>query len=455
MTDLLAAASTWVERRSRPLAAGLAGLAVLGAGAAWALRGLLEAIAVLVVVGGIALALVAPLLAWCLFVAFALSGGIPLSIGPVDARLELLGIPMLLVALWRWRAGRAQPLSRWIVASAALWLGLGLVSSVLVAPEPLRSVWIWVQQLGGILIVWAVARTEPRRRILFSAASATIGALALAALVLYLIAPGAQPGATSDDVRLSGLALEPNLYAAMCVGWLAVSYYLRAWRAPWHWAVDAVLVVSVVLAGTRAAWIAAVVLAVFVAATALRSRGLGAGRTALVLVGAGAVLGGAMFAVLAAIGSASDLVNRALTLLDFSGGTGAYRLTIYQQALAELAEPWRWVIGSGANSFSQFHPVDPTNVGAAYLSTVWLAVPYDAGVLGAVGFVALLVLLWLSTVRRAESLAVFAVVLICASATNSFWLAFPWLFFGLVVDRGMLRHRPTAPDEHPAPAAHA
>lgn len=121
---------------------------------------------------------------------------------------------------------------------------------------------------------------------------------------------------------------------------------------------------------------------------------------------------------------------------DIGGGTGAYRVQIYQTAVEEMAAPWRWLIGTGTNSFSQFHSIDQTNVGKAYLSSVWLSIPYDAGLVGAVSFFASVLFMWLRSGRRADSLPLFVVILVGATTTNCFWFAFVWVCFALVGAEG-------------------
>jgi hypothetical protein len=385
---------------------------------------------------GAAFGLALPRLAWAAYVACTFLTGISVDVGGISFRPELLAIPLLAAAVWRlsWEHERAR-VPKLVLAAAAVWLALTLVSSLLFAPEPSSSLWIWIQEFLGVIAFILVARSVADKHELVEIGLRVAGAVVGGFIVVYLFWPLSQSGVDPTDVRLSGFSFEPNLFAAHCLAWLGVSYYWRAHRTRWSVVYEALLVLGLILAGTRASWIGGLVLATFIAANFLRGRGWSPARIALGIAGAAAVVFAAIAAATTLLGGGGRFIERIVTLVDFSSGTGAYRLEIYGWALDDFAAPWRWVLGSGANSFSQLHPMDPTNVGPAYLSTVWLSMPYDAGVIGGVAFFVAIAGIWWAASRRADAIPLVAGLLICATATNSFWMAFPWVALALLIDK--------------------
>lgn len=385
---------------------------------------------------GLALGFAIPKAAWPAYIACTFLTGVSVNVAGISFRPELLAVPLMAAGLWRLSQskprGHIPPL---VIVSASVWLTLTLISSLVFALEPARSVWIWIQEFLGVVVFLLIARSIADKGQLAMTGLKMAGSVVGGFIVLYLVWPLSQSGVDPTDVRLSGLSFEPNLLAAHCLSWLAISFYWRRYRTRSSLFYEALLIVALLLSGTRAAWVGGLVLLAFVAVDLMRSRGWSNRRMTIAGVGSLALGLACVAAAVLLLGSSSKLLNRIVTLVDFSRGTGAYRLEIYGWALEDFSEPMRWLIGTGANSFSQFHPVDPTNVGPAYLSTVWLSMPYDAGVIGGVAFFIAIGAIWWTASRRVDAIPLVAGIAICASATNSFWMAFPWVALALVVDR--------------------
>jgi len=215
------------------------------------------------------------------------------------------------------------------------------------------------------------------------------------------------------------------------VGWLAVAS--RWWGSLPRTVrfLNLVLGVAVILAGTRAAWIA---LAVLIAVVGLESSsrslkwiwGLAAGVVGLLVL---------LPSLSQTIEDKNSLAWRLGNLLSTDEGTGAYRAGIYETALSDIDTIGRAIAGSGMNSFSQFHLLDPTGVSASYLSSIWIAVYYDTGIIGFILFFGLLVSIVISRKNLRDGVIVLTVLLICASATNLVWFQYPWIYLGLLSTR--------------------
>ncbi|OLT34766.1 hypothetical protein BJF84_17195 [Rhodococcus sp. CUA-806] len=128
---------------------------------------------------------------------------------------------------------------------------------------------------------------------------------------------------------------------------------------------------------------------------------------------------------------------RVLHVFDLVTGTGGYRVEIWRLAWSDISErDLSSLVGSGLNSFSAFHPVDPTRVDSAYLSNLWIGLVYDSGYIGLIFFLILIVGLFYSIENKLLSLPLFASLAVCASFTNIVWFAFPWLFIMLLTIEG-------------------
>ncbi|MDQ1106747.1 O-antigen ligase family protein [Nocardioides zeae] len=385
-----------------------------------------------------------PRVAWVsLLVAVSLNG-LSLPAGGVDVRFELIVLPVFLLSIVA--NGIPIRVPARILLPAAAYLSLLFFSSAAVAPVPAASLWIAVQIAGGVLLFVAVQSSHLDIERCVRDALRVMGAICSVALAALALARGGvlPPGqwGVAEDFRLIGFSIETNIFAAQCVGIVAVVLAARLKLESGDRLLFLIVCAAVVLAGTRSAWIAlAVVIIIFALRDVLKrpARLLGAG-----LIG----LGGLVLLPLATSQrrqvSEESLTWRLANLTNFDSGTGFYRLEIYRQAVDELGEWPRWLVGSGVNSYSQYHLIDATNRYAEYLGNFFLATLYDGGVLALVAFA---VLIW-SAMREnfnAGHVGVLLSVLICAAITNTIWFQFAWLY--LSVGFAAASHRSHRRDE--------
>jgi hypothetical protein len=271
---------------------------------------------------------------------------------------------------------------------------------------------------------------------LFHAITKTTGLLAIFSIFGWatnlLAGSAASAFGVADDGRLIGLSFETNIFASQVACWLAVMYVMRGQLTPGERRLVIPLVLAVTLAETRAAWLA--LIAVFLVILWEHRRSLsGAVVTCGVIAAAGAGALTARDPHLTTTGSADGFWWRLTHILDTTQGTGAYRVGIYRAAIADMDSVHHMLFGTGPNSFSQFHLIDSTGVGAPYLSSVWVAMVYDTGIVGLLLFLAVV----LGAVSGLQVLGVgrWAVpisLLLCASATNLFWFQYAWVCLALV-----------------------
>jgi hypothetical protein len=386
--------------------------------------------------------------AWALYFLSVSLTGVTAGLGTALVRPEMLAFPLLLLAclrVWPVRARKGEDLPKpavlpiSLLALAIVFAAVMIGTSMVNAPEPVRSLWIALQMLLGIAAYMVLSPDEAAKRDMVLTGTAVLGLIAGISVLgwigrTYLGLPQEAAVGVAADGRLIGFSFETNIFASQSMGWLAVLYCWRGRLSPWTRIPTGALVVAVALAGTRAAWLALALLAVvFVWRTWSRSQ-------LLVPVGATVLIFGGLYVALVAAPTAliapkDSLQWRLLHLFDTKSGTGAYRANIYQTAIADIDTPMRWLFGSGMNSFSQYHEIDSTGTGAPYLSSVWYATLYDVGLVGLLLFLVLLTGLVLRCRVRSDGLVLIAVLLICASATNLFWLSYPWVYLALVSDR--------------------
>ncbi|RRQ29218.1 O-antigen ligase domain-containing protein [Rhodococcus sp. Eu-32] len=413
-------------------------LLVLGAGAAVA-SSFWAAPIVVIVAGTVCfLSYLSPYIGWALYVFAIMANGLVVSAPFGTLRPEMLALPILILVCLKLRIVNCGVrgilyLPIGLCFFATLWLSITALSSAATAPESLRSLWITLQIVLAF-ITYALIANNAQKQQLIKTGSLVLGAIAALSLAGYFaskflgvsrtVAPG-----VADDGRLIGFSFEVNIFAAQCIGWLALICVSQAALGRWLIPITSVLFVSCLLSGTRAAWVALVILAAVVG-----RRWLSESRILQICV---ALLGllafvGYLSSYASTASSTDDIAWRISNILNTSQGTGGYRLDIYETAISDITSLHRFLFGSGANSFSQYHLMDSTNVGTPYLSSVWPAVLYDSGVVGLIAFIAVMVL----CVRRFElglkSAIVPLVLLICATTTNITWFAFFWIILGLV-----------------------
>lgn len=379
-----------------------------------------------------------------------------LSIYPEYAALGLVSVLLAFDVLrgrrsWRW------PPATWPFAG---WLVIGLVASLLHAPNTANSLVLWfklVLMLATYVVTANLVReraaTGVRVQLLVGGAVAAFGLFALAVWYVAQTNLGVhiKPEGT---IAAMGTQWESNVFgsyvAALVVlaSVLVVSPVARSLRLTAAVALLAGLP-ALVASLTRAAWLGAVaalgpavvVWAVHRPRLALRV-GLALG---LLIVAAVAVLFlSDVRTVLPALtpGDQSTVVDRLLSLASLEqDGNVSVRLQIYQHALQVWQEhPW---IGWGIGAYGQAYLYPNQNL-SAWIPNLFLHVLYDSGLIGLAFLVAgLAVALWRGVVAwrtRADDgrylaggllLAVIA-LLVAFQATEASWLAYFWVYLGLL-----------------------
>ncbi|MBE7191068.1 MAG: O-antigen ligase family protein [Gordonia polyisoprenivorans] len=380
----------------------------------------------------LAIAVVATLvlhLAWVLFFAAICANGVLFSAGPLTLRPEYFAAPLLLVSLiLNAPRRRAPPGVAIIAAGLAGWVGVGVMASLLAAPDAALSLRMCVQLTVAILVFIPLLRRLPSARFFVVSGSYILGVIAVGAVVWSFV---------GGETRLRGLAFEYNVMGAMCVGWLGVLLYCSLatrMRLPRNAYLTAVpLTVATILTTTRAAWIGLGVLAFFWIVANVGRRPVAAAIGALGVV---MTLMAITVAAPADPTPQADFWYRLQNLTDLVSGTGGYRVDIWTTAVSEInARGVSSLWGSGLLSFSQLHPPDLSGL-SPYLSSLWIGVVYDSGWLGAMFFVVALGGIAVVTPRRVYAVPLFLVLALCASFTNIVWFAFPWVFIALVIRAG-------------------
>jgi len=380
--------------------------------------------------------------------------------------------------------GRLRPLRNAPRSTVAMALAFGTylaviaVSSAFVAPgtaQSLRMVaWLGVSMTSGV-VAFVLVRPRPldaTQPLAF--AGAVMGAIGIAVALLFLVAgPGIHPGLQETDTvlpRVFALGWEANLYASflgMCAFFALEA--ARGLRRTAGWVMLALVLIGLPLGVTRAAYIGLALGAVaYVAARVVLERGLkdlprlGAIAVSLLIVGvvASDVLlpnslerDGSTASVIAPEDSpapspdevppATSMPAPTLTLAPYPDTIG-FRLERVPIALNDLRESP--LIGFGAVSFGQRHPDRYAGAGPDHIAIMAVAVPYEAGIIGAagllIGFAILFASLWRSARRSSErddwpavgAAAAFIGSLISAlvayQANNALHFAINWIVIG-------------------------
>ena len=400
--------------------------------------GLILLIAVYCVLIG-ALAVRFPRFAWVLYFISISVTGIVFEVGPAKVHAELLALPLLWVCIARLRhldiRSILTPVHSVTMLSVAsgyfLWAG---ITSGLNAPNPFPSIWMLIQVLAGFVSYFLIRQSESEKVWMIQAGTIIIGGISAISILGWIARtvfglPLAEVPGVASDGRLIGFSFETNIFASQCVAWIALCSRRWASLGRLSKALNFVLGIAVVLAGTRSAWIA-LAFVLFVSACE------GVRRTRKWLWGIVGLLSAFPW-ILSTVASPAEaqsdsLLWRLSNLLNSDVGTGAYRFNIYETAIDDITNSQRLWWGSGMNSFSQFHLIDATGVSSAYLSSVWISAVYDTGLIGFLLFIALLVIVVLSTRKRFDGLVVVGAVMICASATNLVWFQYPWICMALL-----------------------
>ena len=347
------------------------------------------------------------------------------------------------------------------------YLAVLTVSSILVAPQPLvslRSVaWTAISLVGGV-VAYVLLRTEPVRAEGWYRGSAFLLACAGTAVGAWYSVQGPSdiPGLANGLLpwrKVFAYAWESNLYASFLAAMAPFAMErLRQRQTIQNAMVVAVILLAIGLGVTRGAYLGLVAGFALYVIVLLRRRPVGTWLRPLAFSALAAVTGVILSAAILAtppghVPSASggpfssasggplpSASGAALapTPLPEAPDTISHRMERVAPALEDLAtSPW---IGLGAASFGQRH-ADSSRGGAPdHLAILILALPYEAGIVGALFFslaVALLLLALLQASRvvwavglAAAYLAAIVALLVAYQSTNALVFGLNWLLGG-------------------------
>lgn len=449
-------------------------LAGLAGGALAALSPLLAAAAAAGAALLAALATLSPVGLAAVLSAASFLSGLAVDAGPLSVRPEqAAGVAVLLAALAR--RGLA-PVPR-VALLAALWIAVGALSG-LANPEPARALVHTARLVATaaplFLLPMLLASEEEAERgwDLFLAFSVAEGAVGLAAAGSHLLL-GTRWGMTVEEVlgfaHPHGTLLEPNLLGSLSAAG-ALALLLRASRRPGRsagrrraLAGAVVLLAALAVSVTRAAWLALPSAGLAVALLVPGRDGAPRRRLRAALLALALAL--PLVALLAAPFVAEPLERLRLERTGVLGKVAALtdvaddpnvvvRLRSYAAALRLFRESP--VAGAGHGALERVPGTeDRTLAWAGNLEVHLLA---DTGLVG-LGLVLALVAAVLAPTlaaaraegaperrgRAAERLGALVVLLLCAQATETTWLASFWVVLGLSLAAVRRRREPGAP----------
>jgi len=321
------------------------------------------------------------------------------------------------------------------------WLAVGLIASLLNAPEPSESLQILAWQAAAVatgLLASACLTAESTRQkvvLLYVHTTAIVVAISLGAYLFRFSHSGllSEVEVFSGSRRLSGFAPEPNLFGSQCLfAFLLASLYPMHSKSLGR--VRLLLLLGIGVSFTRAVWIATAIALIYIVLASRMSRRRDVSRrrprgprprsVSRILLGLAVV-----FTALLAVSPAarSEAGSRLESLVNLDAGTGAYRVDTWRIAFEDLADKDAWIAGLGVNTFGQRHANPHDAEKPAYLGNSLLVQVYDTGVVGTLSFVLGL----LSLARRSDDKRATTTILIAAllagSGTSALWFGFLWV----------------------------
>jgi O-antigen ligase len=368
----------------------------------------------------------------------AFASRVSLDVAGLHTRPEhLASIVLLLAILIR---GRGGDFLRQGFRAPSVYLFLYVVYSTFISILFSESFFQSASVLSWLFLDWVLLTSllaaNPSRNVIYNALAWGSGLAATLALVEWVAfaTTGQSFGVQRSLGELSpaafGLSYEANILAgALVLSALALFSAPPQYIRRWHTLAGVLALAALPVTQTRAAVLGVavgfIVLLVFSRDRISRRR---VRRTMAAAAGIAVV-------ILMANWQTWNLLGKFVGIVDFSSGTGAYRLNIQRMALNDMQGMRSWVFGLGSNSFSQRH-LDPSRPGQgieAYLANLPLQIIYDTGIIG----LCLILLLIAALLHRSRfsgsSLALMAAFAIVASATSPFWFATTWIFVALAV----------------------
>ena len=455
----------------------VAGAALVGGVALWALTGfspLMAGLVLLATLGAAAVALLVPSRpATAVGIVFLLAVFERFEVTTVvgSMRFEQPAIVALIAAaVWhRDRLGLPSLRPIWpLIAAAAVYLGSLTLSSLIVAEQPTASMrvvlWSTVSMAGGLAAAWLLAG---RVRAIFpwlAGTGALVAAFGIATAISYVAFGDLSPiiGGDDESPKVFLPAYEPNLYASLLA--FVVPIALEQFRdrpRVRNLLVLALPLLALGLGITRAAYIGLAVGLVLFFVLHLRLAGLTPVlRRAAVVTAICTLVGLALPAVLLNP-QYSGLLKAATVAVGDPGApvepppeprpgtespgeldTFDYRMERVWNGLDEWqASP---IIGRGAYSYGQRH-IDNTDT-PEVIAVLPVLVLHDAGIVGSVGLAAFFLLLALKLWRAASDRlrgppaiaigAALVVMLVGYLSTTALHFAVTWLVIGAAVAAG-------------------
>lgn len=337
-----------------------------------------------------------------------------------------------------------NPTTKRLPLSLILLIVTNIISSVYFALVPLQSIWMLSQISMGVIVFYFVQRVE-NKYVLFLIASRTIFKvsffyIAYSALFFSNIINDPLDMYSQSD-RFHALSFESNILASQALFWIFVEIKYRSTTKPLQNRLILSLVVIIFLSQTRAAIFCLVILAL--ASIWKRSLTAPIGLIQLILISSIALfLGTVNIHQVAQNYTEDSLQGRVLRLVDLNTGTALYRKQVTDIALEDISNSRLQIqlIGSGTNSFKQHHEIDISKVESGYISSLWIQIFYDAGLMGLI----LIVLFFfnqfrMNTAKSFIGKIFYVSVFLSAGVTNMIWFAYLWLSLAFFVESQTIR----------------
>lgn len=378
-----------------------------------------------------------------------------LNIGSSRIHLEYAGLALLLGSLLvsaLYRGAFSLAIHKPTAYLMAAFLAVNLLATLLHSPNIGESLKIIIWLTFSFMVFLSFQNLVPKVLSLeqaqawFLLAGTIVGLIGLLAFFLHEVgfpAPFMQHDPITGQESTHSTMWEANIFGSfeMSIASLSLGRWLGGRDNP---AADrrypAILVISVlslVVSFTRAAW-----LGFFLAVATQFWLGRNEPKIGRQLIRAVAILGGAV-GLVAVAGGASTILLRGSTILQASGGSLAFRLIRYKEALAG----WRGspILGLGTNTFGQRFFDPSRHYASDYLPSLFLQALYDSGVIGLLLLLAFFFQigqgLWGASTKgslaeRSTTRAYMGTLLgllLAFQATSAFWFAINWILLALMV----------------------
>jgi len=320
------------------------------------------------------------------------------------------------------------------------WFALGLVSSLIQAPDRVESLKILALLMLSSLATFLPRRLLDTRREDFDEvvgwlllAFALESAYSVGTYFLHLFGPTIAMGLNPASGRLESLGTlwEPNVLGAMCaaggVAWIFLGprYFTHPWIGV------ALCFTATVTSFARGAWLGGLVVLLLIIVLPVRRRldlrALGAGALATILLIVGVIasdIGGAY----SSKNGISETVSNSVDIIG--------RIYQIRSVLSEMGNFSHMLIGGGVDSYGQIHVV---NGRPDHLASLELVILNDTGVIGAALFALFVVLIAIAAWRRAHDITVLGLaammflLVITNAATSTIELMITWLLLGMLI----------------------